>query len=199
MVSIYLAEDQEILISALSEILSLEDDFQVIGTATDGEKALEEIRQLKPDLAILDIEMPKMTGLEVAEQIKELDTKVVILTVFAQKNYFQKAVNAEVNGYLLKDSKTDYLIDAIHNIMKGDTIYSPDLVKSVLTAEENPFNERETEIIKMISDGSKTADIANTLFLSEGTVRNYISSILSKTGSSSRIEAINVANDHGWI
>lgn len=143
--------------------------------------------------------MPKMTGLEVAEQIKELDTKVVILTVFAQKNYFQKAVNAEVNGYLLKDSKTDYLIDAIHNIMKGDTIYSPDLVKSVLTAEENPFNERETEIIKMISDGSKTADIANTLFLSEGTVRNYISSILSKTGSSSRIEAINVANDHGWI
>ncbi|WP_129045617.1 response regulator transcription factor [Companilactobacillus metriopterae] len=199
MVSIYLAEDQEILISALSEILSLEDDFQVIGTATDGEKALEEIRQLKPDLAILDIEMPKMTGLEVAEQIKDLDTKVVILTVFAQKNYFQKAVNAEVNGYLLKDSKTDYLIDAIHNIMKGDTIYSPDLVKSVLTAEENPFNERETEIIKMISDGSKTADIANTLFLSEGTVRNYISSILSKTGSSSRIEAINVANDHGWI
>lgn len=201
MTSIYIAEDQEMLNSALSAILNLEDDFTVIGNATEGQTALKEIISLKPDVAILDIEMPQMTGLEVAKELRltKQDLKIVILTTFARKIYFELAVAAQVNAYLLKDGPTDKLVDTIHKILDGQTIYDSNLVSTILTTVKNPLTPQELKIMKEFSQGKSTQEIADSVFLSNGTVRNYISSILSKTGTHSRIEALNIAKKNNWI
>lgn len=201
MTTIYLAEDQEMLNSALTTILNLEDSFEVVGSGLDGETALAEIIRCKPDLAVLDIEMPKMTGLEIAQQLRilKIPTKLIILTTFARESYFQQALANQINGYLLKDSPSEELIESIYRVLRGETVFSPDLVRSVLSAEKNPLTNREMEILFSIHSGASTAEIAKQVFLSEGTVRNYISSILSKTGTRTRIEAINVAKKNGWL
>ena len=201
MTTLYLADDQKMLLSALAALLDLEDDFQVVGTATDGATALSEIQLKKPQVAILDIEMPGLTGLQVAEKLRETNSpsKIIILTTFAQEAYFQQAVRAQVNGYLLKDSKSDFLVRTIHDVLEGQTVFAPELVRSVLRAEKNPLTEREMEVLRAMQSGSSTAEIAQTVYLSPGTVRNYISSILSKTGSHNRIEAINTAKTNKWL
>lgn len=201
MITIYLAEDQEMLNSALSAILDLETDFKIIGSATDGQTAFQQIISLQPEIAILDIEMPKMTGLEVAKQLRmiEQDVKLIILTTFARKDYFESAVSNQVNAYLLKDSPTDVLVQTIHQILGGKTIYDSALVSTILTASKNPLTKQELKIMKEFSQGKSTQEISETVFLSYGTVRNYISSILSKTGTHSRIEALNIAKKNDWI
>ncbi|MHC5374228.1 response regulator [Enterococcus sp. LJL120] len=201
MTTIYLAEDQEMLNTALKTILNLEDNFEVIGSSLTGAVALQEILQLAPDVAILDIEMPDLTGLEIAAQLRilKLPIKIVILTTFAKESYFQQALSSEVNAYLLKDSPSEVLIQSVNRVLAGDTVFSPELVRSVLKAEKNPLTKREMEILKIIQTGANTTQIAQQVFLSEGTVRNYISSILSKTATKSRIEAINVAMANGWL
>src|SRR5699024_3578485 len=194
MTTIYIAEDQEMLNSALSAILDLEGDFQITGSATDGQTALQQIIALKPDVAILDIEMPQMTGLEIAKQLRDIEQniKLIILTTFTRKEYFEAAVNNNVNAYLLKDSPTDRLVETIHQVLKGETIFDPALVSTILSAAKNPLTNQELKILKEFSQGKGTQEIADTVFLSYGTVRNYISSILSKTGTHSRIEALNI-------
>ncbi|KRN96077.1 DNA-binding response regulator [Companilactobacillus kimchiensis] len=201
MTTIYIAEDQEMLNSALSAILELENDFNIVGNATDGKSALSQTTALKPDVAILDIEMPYLSGLEVAQQLRILkqDIKIVILTTFARKKYFEAAVNAQVDAYLLKDSPTDKLVETINKILDGQTIYDSNLVSSILTASKNPLTPQELKIMKEFSQGKTTQEIAESVFLSNGTVRNYISSILSKTGTHSRIEALNIAKKNNWI
>ena len=141
MITLYLAEDQSMLNSALTQLLDLEDDLHVLGSAGDGAKAWQDIQQLKPDVAVLDIEMPKLTGLDVADKIhgSQLATKIIILTTFAQKAYFERAIAAQVNGYLLKDSPSDDLIDVIRKVMTGQTVYAPELVTNMVTAESNLF------------------------------------------------------------
>jgi len=199
MIKVYLAEDQAMLNSALTSLLQLEEQIEVIGSAMDGESALQDILRLKPDVAILDIEMPKRTGLEVAEEIQSLATKVIILTTFARQNYFETAVRIGVQGYLLKDSPTDRLTETINAVVKGATVYDPELVRHVLRTENNPLTEREMDVLQAIAEGKRTSAIAEAVFLSQGTVRNYISSILSKTGAQSRIEAVNIAKKHQWL
>jgi len=201
MTTIYIAEDQEMLNSALSAILDLEGDFQITGSATDGQTALQQIIALKPDVAILDIEMPQMTGLEIAKQLRDIEQniKLIILTTFTRKEYFEAAVNNNVNAYLLKDSPTDRLVETIHQVLKGETIFDPALVSTILSAAKNPLTNQELKILKEFSQGKGTQEIADTVFLSYGTVRNYISSILSKTGTHSRIEALNIAKKNNWI
>lgn len=201
MTTIYLAEDQEMLNTALATLLGLEDDLEVIGTATDGQTALSEIISKGPQIAILDIEMPKLSGLDVATQISllNLPTKVIILTTFARATYFEQAVKANVNGYLLKDNPTDQLVKTIHEVLDGQTIFSPELVTTIISAEKNPLTKRELDVLKEIKTGKNSKEIAKSVFLSDGTVRNYISSILSKTGTSSRIEALNIAEKNKWI
>lgn len=198
---LYLAEDQELLNTALTMILNLETDFEVVGSATDGKTALADILLLKPDIVLLDIEMPNMTGLEIAQQIRllNLDMKIVILTTFAQENYFQQAIQNSVNGYMLKDSPSDELIRSLRSIAAGDTIYSPELVIHSFLTQKCPLTQRELEVLRSLKTGISTQQIAKTLFLSEGTVRNYISAILSKTATSSRIEALNFAEEQGWL
>ena len=201
MITLYLAEDQSMLNTALSQLLNLEDNLEVLGSATNGKHALAEIQRLKPDVAILDIEMPMMLGLEVAEVLhdKQLATKVIILTTFAQKTYFEKAVKVEVAGYLLKDSPSDDLIETINKVMMGRTVYDPELVVTALSSNKNPLSEREMSVLKAAVSGDATKVMAQKLFLSEGTVRNYLSAIFSKLGVHNRLEAIEVAKKNKWI
>ncbi|EKS52643.1 sensor histidine kinase [Lacticaseibacillus rhamnosus LRHMDP2] len=201
MITLYLAEDQSMLNSALSQLLNLEDDLTVIGSAQDGATAWQAIQSQPPDVAILDIEMPKMTGLDVADQIHThaLPTKVIILTTFAQKAYFQRAIAAQVNGYLLKDSPSDDLIAVIRKVMTGQTVYAPELVANMVTAESNPLTERELAVLGEVASGLSSKQIAASLFLSEGTVRNYLSAIFSKLGVHNRIEAIEMAKRNKWL
>lgn len=201
MITLYLAEDQSMLNTALSQLLNLEDNLEVLGSATNGKHALAEIQRLQPDVAILDIKMPMMSGLEVAEVLhdKQLATKVIILTTFAQKTYFEKAVEVEVAGYLLKDSPSDDLIETINKVMMGRTVYDPELVVTALSSNKNPLSKREMSVLKAAASGDATKVMAQKLFLSEGTVRNYLSAIFSKLGVHNRLEAIEVAKKNKWI
>lgn len=201
MITLYLAEDQSMLNTTLSQLLNLEDNLEVLGSATNGKHALAEIQRLQPDVAILDIEMPMMSGLEVAEVLhdKQLATKVIILTTFAQKTYFEKAVEVEVAGYLLKDSPSDDLIETINKVMMGRTVYDPELVVTALSSNKNPLSKREMSVLKAAASGDATKVMAQKLFLSEGTVRNYLSAIFSKLGVHNRLEAIEVAKKNKWI
>ncbi len=201
LITLYLAEDQSMLNSALTQLLDLEEDLHVLGSAGDGAKAWEDIQQLKPDVAILDIEMPKLTGLDVADKIHESDLpmKVIILTTFAQKAYFERAVAAKVNGYLLKDNPSDDLIAVIRKVMTGQTIYAPELVTNMVTAESNPLTDRELAVLAEVASGLSSKQIAASLFLSEGTVRNYLSAIFSKLGVHNRIEAVEMAKRNKWL
>ncbi|EPC76092.1 Transcriptional regulatory protein desR [Lacticaseibacillus paracasei subsp. paracasei Lpp126] len=201
MITLYLAEDQSMLNSALTQLLDLEDDLHVLGSAGDGAKAWQDIQQLKPDVAVLDIEMPKLTGLDVADKIhgSQLATKIIILTTFAQKAYFERAIAAQVNGYLLKDSPSDDLIDVIRKVMTGRTVYAPELVTNMVTAESNPLTDRELAVLAEVASGLSSKQIAASLFLSEGTVRNYLSAIFSKLGVHNRIEAVQMAKKNKWL
>jgi len=200
-IELYLAEDQSMLNSALTQLLELEDDLHVVGSAGDGQTAWTEIQQLQPQVAILDIEMPGLSGLDVADQIQaaKLPTKVIILTTFAQKAYFERAVAAQVAGYLLKDSPSDDLIAAIRQVMAGATIYAPELVVNMLSADKNPLTERELAVLKAAAQGLPTKVIAAQLYLSAGTVRNYLSAIFSKLGVHNRLEAVQVAQRNKWL
>lgn len=201
MITLYLAEDQSMLNTALSQLLNLEDNLEVLESATNGKHALAEIQRLQLDVVILDIEMPMMSGLEVAEVLhdKQFATKVIILTTFAQKTYFEKAVEVEVDGYLLKDSPSDDLIETINKVMMGRTVYDPELVVTALSSNKNPLSEREMSVLKAAVSGDATKVMAQKLFLSEGTVRNYLSAIFSKLGVHNRLEAIEVAKKNKWI
>lgn len=201
MITLYLAEDQSMLNTALSQLLALADGLKVLGTAVDGATAWKQIQSFKPKVAILDIEMPKASGLDIADwiQSEHLTTKVIILTTFAQQAYFERAVKAGISGYLLKDSPSDALIETIHRVVQGATVYDPELVVNMFSANSNPLTERELTVLREVSQGLPTKQISKALFLSEGTVRNYLSSIFSKLGVHTRIEAIKVARDNKWL
>ncbi|MFS0810433.1 MULTISPECIES: response regulator transcription factor [Peribacillus] len=199
MIRIVIAEDQRMLLGALGSILDLESDMEVVGKASNGEEAMNLVNQLKPDICITDIEMPVKTGLDVAEEIKEQghQCKVIILTTFARPGYFERARKAEVGGYLLKDSPSEELANSIRVIMDGRRIYAPELVDMAFE-EENPLTERESQVLKLIADGKTTKEIASQLYLTNGTVRNYISVILDKLEVSNRVEAIVRFKEKGW-
>ncbi|MES1040360.1 response regulator transcription factor [Peribacillus simplex] len=199
MIRIVIAEDQRMLLGALGSILDLESDMEVVGKASNGEEAMNLVNQLKPDICITDIEMPVKTGLDVAEEIKEQghQCKVIILTTFARPGYFERARKAEVGGYLLKDSPSEELANSIRVIMDGRRVYAPELVDMAFE-EENPLTERECQVLKLIADGKTTKEIASQLYLTNGTVRNYISVILDKLDVSNRVEAIVRFKEKGW-
>lgn len=199
MIRIVIAEDQRLLLGALGSLIDLEEDMQVVGQAGNGQIAVELVRQHKPDVCIMDIEMPVMNGLEAAELLKGEGCKVIILTTFARSGFFERALKAGVQGYLLKDSSSDELADSIRSVMTGRRLYAPELVDEVYNVEENPLTEREREVMELVAVGKNTKDIAKELFLSSGTVRNYISVILDKLGVSNRIEAISRFKEKGWF
>ncbi|MFK7693833.1 response regulator [Paenibacillus sp. HJGM_3] len=198
MIRIVVAEDQRMLLGALSSLIELEEDMKVVGKACNGEEALKLVRELKPDVCLMDIEMPRKNGLETAEELKGSGCKVVILTTFARPGYFERAIKSGACGYLLKDSPSEELAASIRMVMDGRRIYASELVDSAY-AEENPLTEREKEVLLLMADGKNTQDIASQLFLTNGTVRNYISVILEKLGVRNRVEAITRFKEKGWF
>ncbi|MFS0863154.1 response regulator [Fredinandcohnia sp. 179-A 10B2 NHS] len=198
MIRIVIAEDQRMVLGALGSLLDLEDDMEVVGKASDGEEAISLVKKLTPDICIMDIEMPRKTGLDAAEEIKSLDCKVIILTTFARTGYFQRALKAGVRGYLLKDSPSEELADSIRTVMSGKRVYAPELMDD-LYSEENPLTERELEVLELVADGKNTKEIADELRIKAGTVRNYISTILDKLEVKNRIEAITQSKEKGWF
>lgn len=199
MIRIVIAEDQGMLLGAMKSLLSMEEDMEVVGLAKNGEEAIEQVKLLKPDICIMDIEMPVKTGLDAAEALREEECKTIILTTFARPGYFERARKAGVRGYLLKDSPIEELVNSIRIIMDGRRIYAPELVDFVYEDDsENPLTERESQVLELVAEGKTTKEIAAELFLSAGTVRNYISTILDKLGVGNRIEAIARFKEKGW-
>ncbi|QCR33921.1 response regulator transcription factor [Lysinibacillus sp. SGAir0095] len=200
MIRIVIAEDQGMLLGAMKSLLNMEDDMEVVGIAKNGEEAVELVNELKPDICIMDIEMPVKTGLDAAESLQENSScKIIILTTFARPGYFERARKAGVRGYLLKDSPIEELVNSIRVIKDGRRIYAPELVDFVYEDDsENPLTERESQVLELVAEGKTTKEIAAELFLSAGTVRNYISTILDKLGVGNRIEAISRFKEKGW-
>ncbi|ACX68434.1 response regulator transcription factor [Paenibacillus sp. FSL H8-0457] len=201
MIRIVIAEDQQMLRGAFASLLNFEDDIEVVAEVPDGQLAWDAIRQHQPDVCLLDIEMPHINGLELAESIRQagLSCKIVIVTTFARPGYLQKAMEAQVEGYLLKDEPIDFLIEAIRRVMKGERVVSTDLAAALFMKEENPLSEREIEMLRLTKEGMTTGDISKALFLTRGTVRNYLSSAIQKLEADSRQQAVTIAEDKGWL
>ncbi|MBU0903714.1 MAG: response regulator transcription factor [Planococcaceae bacterium] len=199
MIRIIIAEDQRMMLGALGSLLDLEEDIEVVGQAPNGAEAIELVNQLNPDVFITDIEMPVKSGLDAAEELKDHSCKVIILTTFARSGYFERARKAGVSGYLLKDSPSEDLANSIRLIMDGRRIYAPELVDLAYSGEDNPLTEREHQVLELIATGKNTKEIASELYITTGTVRNYISVILDKLDVTNRIEAISRFKEKGWF
>ena len=200
MIKVLIVEDQGMLRTALSALLALEDDIDVVGSAADGMEGMELTRQLKPDIVIADIEMPKKTGLELANWIKDqkLATRVIIVTTFARSGYLRRALDAGVSGYLLKDSPGDVLPDAIRTVYNGGRTIDPELATQAWS-ESDPLTDRERQVLRLSAAGLTNSQIASKLNLNDGTVRNYISEAISKLSANNRIDAARIARDKGWL
>ncbi len=200
MIRVLIVEDQTMLRSALSALLALEDDIDVVGSAADGLEGIKLTRDLKPDIVISDIEMPRKTGLELADWIKQkkLATRVIIVTTFARAGYLRRALDAGVSGYLLKDSPGDILPNAIRTVHQGGRTIDPDLAAQAWS-ESDPLTDRERQALRLSADGLTNAQIAAELNLNDGTIRNYISEAISKLGANNRIDAARIARDKGWL
>ena len=200
MIRIVIAEDQKMLRGALGTLLNFEEDLEVIAQAGDGEEAIRLIDQLKPDICLLDVEMPLKNGLEVAEEIKTIspNSKVVVLTTFARPGYFERAMKTGVHGYLLKDGSIEDLAGSIRRVMAGKRDFAAELVMNSYR-EDNPLTEREQEVLRLAAEGHTSKEISTVLFLSSGTVRNYMSEILQKMEAKNKVEAISIAKDKGWM
>ena len=200
MIRIVLAEDQAMVRGALIALLKLEPDFEIVGDAANGELAWDLIKQHQPDLLVSDIEMPKLTGLELAQRVKERATnvRVVIVTTFARAGYLRRALDAGVRGYLLKDAPSAQLADALRQVHRGNRVVDPQLAMAAWT-EQDPLTDRERQVLRLAGEGSSSAEIAEQLSLSQGTIRNYLSEIISKLAVSNRIEAYRLARQKGWL
>ncbi|NME07594.1 response regulator transcription factor [Psychrobacillus sp. BL-248-WT-3] len=201
MIRVVIAEDQKMLLGAFSSLLSFEADIEVVGEAQDGQTAWELIVKETPDVCILDIEMPYMTGLELARKIEEeqIPSKVMIVTTFSRVGYLQKAIDSNVTGYLLKDEPIDLLIESIRKVAAGERVVSRDLAATLFMKVENPLNDRERDVLRLVKEGLTTSEITKRLFLTKGTVRNYLSSSIQKLHVESRQQAVNKANENGWL
>jgi two-component system response regulator DesR len=199
-IRLVLAEDQAMVRGALGALLRMEQGLQVVGEAGDGRAALELVDSLRPDLLLTDIEMPRMSGLELAQAIRDkgLPTRVIILTTFARAGYLRRALESNVAGYLLKDAPSDRLADAIRRVVAGGRAIDPELAMAGWEGED-PLSDRERQVLRLAGEGKSSAEIAGSVHLSEGTVRNYLSEAISKLGAMNRVDAARMARDKGWL
>lgn len=195
-----LAEDQSMLRDALSQLLQLQPDVEVVYQAADGREAIELLKTNPVDVAILDVEMPYQTGLDVLEWVKEHQpaVKVIIVTTFKRPGYFERAVKADVDAYVLKERSIADLMKTIHTVLAGQKEYSPELME-VLMTHKNPLSHQELLVLEAAATGLSNKEIAEKLYLSNGTIRNYMSTILTKLAADNRTEAVRIAQDQGWI
>lgn len=199
-ISVLIAEDQSLILGALAALLDMEQDIKVIGRATNGKDALQLAENLHPNVIVTDIEMPGMTGLEFADAVKQRGhtARVIIVTTFARPGYLRRALDAGVRGYLLKDAPAEQLADAIRTVHRGGKVIAPELATAAWD-NEDPLNDRERQVLRLAGEGLSSADISRQLFLSEGTIRNYLSEAIGKLGANNRIEAARIARQKGWL
>jgi two-component system response regulator DesR len=200
-VRVLLAEDQAMVRGALSALLSLEDDIEIVAEASRGDQVLPAALNTLPDVALLDIEMPGGDGLEAAAVLHERlpSCLVVILTTFGRSGYLKRAMESGAVGFLLKDAPASELAKAIHRVMKGERVVDPALAAAALSEGDNPLTEREREVLAASEGGATIEDIAARLYLSEGTVRNYLSTAIKKLDARNRVEAARLAERKGWL
>lgn len=200
-VRVLLAEDQAMVRGALSALLSLEDDIEIVAEASRGDEILPAALDTLPDVALLDIEMPGGDGLEAAAVLHERlpSCRVVILTTFGRSGYLRRAMESGAAGFLLKDAPASELAKAIHRAMKGERVVDPALAAAALSEGDNPLTEREREVLVASEGGATIEGIATRLYLSEGTVRNYLSAAIKKLGARNRVEAARLAERKGWL
>ena len=194
------AEDQSMLRDALCQLLLLQEDVEEVLQAGDGQEAIRLLETHPVDIAILDIEMPIKTGLEVLEWAKsqQPQLKVVIVTTFKRPGYFERALKAGVDAYVLKERRITDLMATLHTVLAGQKEYSPELMEGILT-HPNPLSSQEQAVLKEVAKGASNQEIADRLFLSNGTIRNYMSAILTKLDAENRTEAANIAQEKGWL
>jgi len=199
-IRVIIAEDQAMVLGALAALLELEPDMTVLAQVRDGKEALAATLEQRPDVLITDIEMPAMTGLELARALQErrAAARVIILTTFARPGYLQRALDAGVRGYLLKESPSRELADAIRRVHSGEQVVNPRLAAEALI-ERDPLTDREREVLELASNGASSGEIATTLQLSKGTVRNHLSQAISKLAASNRVDAARIARLKGWL
>ncbi len=199
-IRVAIAEDQGMVLGALAALLEIEGDISVVAQSRNGKEALNAVLTHKPDVFITDIEMPEMTGLDVAAELQRhhTGTRIIILTTFARAGYLRRALDAGASGYLLKDMRAEQLADAVRRVQQGLRVIDPELAMESWV-EPDPLTERERQVLRMAGDGNTSSDIAVQLGLSEGTVRNYLSEAISKLGASNRIEAARLARTKGWL
>jgi two-component system, NarL family, response regulator DesR len=199
-IRVLIAEDQGMVLGALAALLELEPDIEVVGRARDGREALELIQTAKPDVVLTDIEMPRMTGLELAAELKRRGSpaRVVILTTFGRGGYLRRALDAGAAGYLLKDAPAERLAEAVRRVHAGLRAVDPELAAAAWE-DADPLTDRERQVLRLAGEGQSSARIAAELHLSEGTVRNYLSEAISKVGAGNRVEAARIARQKGWL
>lgn len=199
-IRVLIAEDQAMVLGALAALLGTEPGIEVTGQASDGAAALAMMGTARPDVVLADIEMPHLTGLELAAEIQRTHpgVKVIILTTFARPGYLRRALDTGVSGYLLKDAPASTLAEAIRVVRRGGRVIDPHLAAEAW-GEADPLTDRERQVLRMAAEGTASAEIAVALRLSDGTVRNYLSEAMGKLGAANRIEAARVARQKGWL
>jgi two-component system, NarL family, response regulator DesR len=200
-IRLLVADDQELVRSALCALLDLEDDFEIVASVGRGDEVTQSVLEHRPDVALLDIEMPGLDGLAAAAVLATQvpACRVVILTTFGRTGYLRRAMEAGVSGFVVKDAPAEVLAAAIRKVMAGQRVIDPTLAASTLAAGESPLTARERDVLIASRSGSTVADIAAKLYLSDGTVRNYLSTAIAKTAARNRTEALRVADERGWL
>ncbi|WP_370963192.1 response regulator [Amycolatopsis sp. cg9] len=200
-IRLLLADDQELVRQALCALLALEDDFAVVASVGRGDQVVAAAREHRPDVALLDIEMPGLDGLAAAAVLAAQvpDCRVVMLTTFGRAGYLRRAMEAGAAGFVVKDAPAEVLADAIRRVRAGERVVDPALAVATLAAGESPLTARERDVLITARTGATIAEIASRLYLSEGTVRNYVSAAITKTGARNRVEAVRIADERGWL
>lgn len=199
-IRVVIAEDQRMVLGALAALLSLEDDIEVVAQASDGAAALAMVRAHQPDVLITDVEMPLMSGLDVALSLRgQTPARVIVLTNFARAGYLRRALEAGVSGYVLKAQPANELAEAVRRVHRGMRVIDPQLAAESWSGDVDPLTPRQREILQLATEGASTAAIAKRLGISAGTVRNYLSEVILKLGAANRIEAARIARGKGWL
>lgn len=196
-----MADDQALVRGAIAMMLDLEEDIEVVAQAGNGREAIEAVACGDVNVVLADVEMPVMDGIAAASRIRKEhpDVKILMVTTFGRPGYLRRAMEAGASGFVVKDAPSDSLASAVRKVMAGQRVVNPDLAAESLAASSNPLTEREQDVLRATSGGGTTADVSRSLFLSQGTVRNYLSSAIHKTGARTRAEAVVIARDNGWL
>ncbi|WP_405612567.1 DNA-binding response regulator [Streptomyces sp. NBC_00076] len=201
MIRIVIAEDMHMVRGALVALLEMEPDLKVVAQFDSGDRLVPTALELLPDVAIVDIDLPGLDGLSAADLLRTAvpTCRVLILTSLGRPGTFRRAMAAKVSGFLLKDAPPDQLADAVRRVAAGGRVIDPQLALAAWEVEENPLTRREVEVMKLAADGAEAMEIATRLFLSIGTVRNYLTSAVTKLNARNRVDAIRIAEDNGWL